>query len=63
MAEIVNLRQARKGRTRVERERQAEENRLRFGRPKAERGREAILRGKAASFLEAHKRDNREGGD
>ncbi len=36
MAEIVNLRQARKARERAEREKQAAENRARFGRAKAE---------------------------
>lgn len=37
MAEIVNLNQARKARQRAEAERQAAENRVRFGRTKAEK--------------------------
>ena len=37
MAEIVNLRRARKGKARQEKEAQAEANRLRFGRTKAEK--------------------------
>lgn len=36
-AEIVNLRQARKQKTRKERERAAEDNRRKFGRTKAEK--------------------------
>ena len=36
MAEIVNLRQARKARKRAEKTAQAAENRVRFGRTKAE---------------------------
>ncbi|MFN0217989.1 MAG: DUF4169 family protein [Hyphomicrobium sp.] len=37
VAEIVNLNKARKQRARVDRDRSAEENRRRFGQPKAER--------------------------
>jgi hypothetical protein len=37
MGEIVNLRQARKQRDRREKDRQAEENRVSFGRSKAEK--------------------------
>ena len=36
-AEIVNLRRARKEKARADKERQAAENRIRFGRTKAER--------------------------
>lgn len=36
-ADIVNLRQFRKQNARTEKERQAEENRIRFGRTKAEK--------------------------
>ena len=36
-AEIINLKQARKNRARAEAEKQAEENRLKFGRSKAEK--------------------------
>lgn len=36
MGDIVNLNRYRKTQARAERERQAEENRIRFGRPKAE---------------------------
>jgi hypothetical protein len=37
LAEIVNLRQARKSKARQEKEKTAEANRLKFGRTKAER--------------------------
>ena len=37
MSEIVNLRQVRKNKARAERERDAEANRLRFGRTKAQK--------------------------
>lgn len=36
MGDVVNLNRYRKAQARAERERQAEENRVRFGRPKAE---------------------------
>ena len=37
MAEIINLRQARKARLRIEKEAKAEDNRIAFGRPKKAR--------------------------
>ena len=37
MAEVVNLRQARKAKSRSEQDIQAAKNRAKFGRPKAER--------------------------
>lgn len=46
MAKIVNLRQARKKRQRAEKERQAEENRRRFGRSKGEAQQESSERAK-----------------
>ena len=36
MGDIVNLNRYRKAQARAEKEKQAEENRIRFGRPKAE---------------------------
>lgn len=41
MSEIVNLRQARKHKARAEKDRQAAENRAKFGRPKAEKAHDA----------------------
>lgn len=42
MAEIINLRSARKARARVAHQQQANENRTRFGRTKAEKARDRI---------------------
>jgi hypothetical protein len=56
MAEIVNLRQARKNKARSEKERIAAENRAIHGRSKAERERESLLERKATTFLDAHRR-------
>ena len=61
MVEIVNLRQARKRKKRVERERTAEENRARFGRSKAEATRETAQRALEDARLGAHRRDDGDG--
>jgi len=52
MSGIANLRQARKRKARAAAERQAAENRVRFGRPKGERQREALEVERAARSLE-----------
>ena len=57
MADLVNLRAARKRRQRIEKERQAQENRARYGRTKAEREAEAIVRQRDAATLDGHLRD------
>jgi len=57
MAEIVNLRRARKARDRAGREATAEINRAKFGRPKAERVLEAAGRRQAEARLDAHRLD------
>ena len=57
MAELVNLRLARKRRQRAEKERQAEENRARHGRAKAEIKAEAAGRERAAAALDGHRRE------
>lgn len=57
MAEIVNLRQARKAKVRAEKEQAAEANRAKFGRTKAERDRERKLSDKQDRDLDSHKRD------
>ncbi|MBP2549067.1 hypothetical protein J2858_001983 [Neorhizobium galegae] len=51
-ADIVNLRQFRKTKARSEKERQAEQNRLTFGRTKAEKNLTRALNDKAAKNLE-----------
>jgi hypothetical protein len=57
MAEIVNLRQARKQKARADRERVAKENRSLHGRSKAEKTRDADSAKKSQSFLEGHRRE------
>jgi len=59
-AEIVNLRKARKARDRVAKETQAEENRIKFGRTKAERERHEANMDIAVRRLESHKRETGE---
>lgn len=58
MAEIINLRRARKARTRAEQAATAAANRRKFGRPKAERAAEAAEQARAAQKLDAHKLDD-----
>ncbi|MFQ5467347.1 MAG: DUF4169 family protein [Kiloniellaceae bacterium] len=57
MAEIVNLRQARKGRTRAEKDARAATNRTRFGQPKAERRRESAEQARRDTELSSKKLD------
>ena len=57
MAEIVNLRQARKAKARADKEAQAAANRARFGRSKAEKDAEAAKQALADRALEGHKRE------
>jgi hypothetical protein len=55
--EIVNLRKARKARARAEAQIRAAENRVRFGRSKAERRTIAAEDDRAARSLDGHRRD------
>jgi len=57
MGEIVNLRQARKHRARIEKERLAEENRALHGRSRVERERDRLTSDKAARFIDGHRRE------
>lgn len=57
MAEVVNLRRARKDRAKREKEAQAQENRLAFGRTKAERELTDAQKRLEAAKLDAHKRE------
>lgn len=57
MAEIVNLRMARKRKARVERQAQAAENRAVHGRSKAEKEHDRAKASKDKSFIEGHFRD------
>ncbi|KLK93500.1 hypothetical protein AA309_09335 [Microvirga vignae] len=60
MAEIVNLRQARKQKARAEKEARAEQNRITFGRTKAEKEQTKAERDLAQRRLDFHKRDDNE---
>lgn len=61
-AEIVNLRKARKARDRVAKEKRAAENRVRFGRTKAERALTKAEETLASRRLDARLRENGEDG-
>jgi len=60
MAEIINLRQARKQKARAEKEARADENRLAFGRTKAEKNLTQARQDLAKNRLDQHKRDDNE---
>ena len=57
MAEIINLNRARKAKARVDKSARAEENRVRFGRTKAEKQAEASEKARIARTLDDAKRD------
>ena len=57
MAEIVNLRTARKRKARADKEAQAEQNRILFGRTKAEKSKQAAERAQADKHIDGHKRE------
>ena len=56
-ADVVNLRQFRNARTRSEKERQAEQNRLTFGRSKAEKSLTEALNAKTEKTLDQGRLD------
>lgn len=53
--DVVNLRQFRKSKARAEKNARAEENRVKFGRTKAERQAERAEKDKAHRHLDGHK--------
>jgi hypothetical protein len=55
--DIVNLRQARKAKARVDREKEAEANRRLHGMTKAEREKAADTRGRLQRHIERHRRE------
>ena len=57
-AEIVNLRKARKARDRADKEKRAEENRVKFGRTKAERETSKLDKTLTVRRLDAHQRED-----
>jgi hypothetical protein len=58
MAEMINLRTARKNQKRIEAEKLADENRIKFGRTKIEKKITAVENVRAERLLEGHKRDS-----
>jgi hypothetical protein len=60
MAEIINLRQARKHKARAEKEARADQNRISFGRTKAEKELTKAERDLANRRIDSHKRDDNE---
>lgn len=63
MAEIVNLRQARKRKRRDEKQRAAGENRHAHGRSSVEKTQTRLSRSLDAKRLESHRRERPEGGE
>ncbi len=61
MAEILNLRRARKDKARADEQRQAERNRAAFGRTKDEKRRVKAEVDKAGLHLDQHRRDKPDG--
>jgi hypothetical protein len=57
MGEVVNLRQARKQKARIEKERLADENRALHGRSRAERERDWHTSKQADKFMDGHRRE------
>lgn len=57
MADIVNLRQARKQKARDEKLRVAEQNRALHGRSKAEKERDRMIADKSDKFVAGHRRE------
>ncbi|MEO1160918.1 MAG: DUF4169 family protein [Pseudomonadota bacterium] len=57
MAKVTNLNQFRKAKARADKVRQAEENRARFGRTKADKTLSVTRNDKARSHLDGHKLD------
>ena len=57
MADIVNLRQARKQKAREERVRVADQNRALHGRSKVEKERDRLAADKAEKFVSGHRRE------
>lgn len=63
MSEIINLRQMRKAKVRADKEKQAESNRAKFGRTKAEKAKQTFEASKLQRHLDGHKRDQSDSED
>lgn len=61
MTNIVNLRQARKAKARMDKARVAQENRARFGRTKAQRLADTQEEQRRAALLDGARRESEEG--
>ncbi len=61
--DVVNLRQFRKQKVRADKDRQAEQNRISFGRTKAEKSLTRALNDKAETQLDQSKREKPDGKD
>jgi hypothetical protein len=59
MAEIINLRHARKQKARAEKQVQASQNRVMFGRTKAEKVKQAAEQALAEKHIDGHKKDGK----
>ncbi len=59
--DVVNLRQFRKQKARSDKDRQAEQNRISFGRTKAEKSLTQALNEKAEKTLDQSKRETKQG--
>ena len=62
-AEIINLKSARKAKARSEKERQAEQNRITFGRTKQEKSLTRALNEKAAKQIDQGKLEKKDEAD
>lgn len=60
MTEVINLQQQRKAKARGEKEKQAAQNRVKFGRTKEEKMLEKQKAERAKKLLEGHKRETDE---
>ena len=58
MADIINLRSARKQKARADKETQAQQNRILFGRTKAEKLKQAAQKALADKHIDGHKKDD-----
>lgn len=61
MAEIINLRKARKAKARAEKESEAAENRAKFGRPNEELSQSEASKDLRDRKLDAHRRERDDG--
>jgi len=57
MAEVLNLNRVRKAKARAEKDAEAAENRVKFGRTKAEKQKATAEKALTEKMIDAHKRD------